>query len=330
MEFVNPVLGLIFGSLALANLIYRRRRDSTPTLSYSRVKLFGQSPSRRNSLARKLPQILEVVILVLLAFSLARPRSGQRIQEILTPGVDIALTLDLSDSMRAEDMADEMRITAAKKVIEGFIDGREHDRIALIVFAAQAFTQCPLTLDYQLLKDLVENLKIGVVPEQQTAIGMGLITSIRRLKDSDAKSRVIILVTDGRSNTGRIDPSTAADMARTLGMKIYTIGVGGNGPARIKAFDQFTGQWVYGQTQSDIDEASLRKIADETGGQYYRATELESLKKIFEEISSLEKTEIKTKEYFLYTELFMFPLGLAIALIMIQMVLTNTIHRRIP
>lgn len=329
MELAEPWLGLVTLIAGLGLLLHRRRRLARPTLSYSRTGLLRNALQGRRDLSGPVLEGLMAAAVVMIALTLARPRTSQSVTEVLTPGVDIALVLDLSRSMLAEDMGQVNRLVAAKEVLKQFVAGREHDRLALVVFGSQAYTQCPLTLDYPLLQDLIDKMEIGVINGERTAIGLGLATAVGRLKDSEAKSRVIILVTDGNNNGGRVDPVTATEMAKQLKMRIYTIGIGGRGPAKIPVVNVF-GQPDYAVIDDDLNEGALQKIATETGGRFYRATDLQNLEEIFKEVSSLEKSEIKTREYNLYNELYMFPLALALLLLVAEQVAASTVFRRLP
>jgi Ca-activated chloride channel family protein len=226
-------------------------------------------------------------------------------------------------------MGGRTRVDAAKDVITQFVRGRTHDRIGLVIFASKAYTQCPLTVDYGLIERLISGLEVGSIQEGSTAIGNGLATALNRLKDSTAKSKIVILATDGRSNAGSIDPETAAELAKSLGVKVYTVGVASKGPARIKVRDPF-GRPVYTTIQEDLNEESLTSIAAKTGGTFRRATDDRALAEIFDEISHLEKTPVKVREYHLYHELFMWLVAPALLLLLVEFVLSSTIFRRIP
>jgi Ca-activated chloride channel family protein len=265
--------------------------------------------------------------LALLIIAFARPQSGIKGEEVTTQGVDIVLTVDISSSMKAEDIKPN-RVEAAKQVAREFIKGRKNDRIGMVVFAADAFTQCPLTLDYGILLSFLDEISIGMI-EDGTAIGMGLATAVNRLRTSAAKSKVIILLTDGRNNRGEIDPQTAADASRAFGIKIYTVGAGTHGTALFPYDDPFFGR-RYIPMPVDIDEATLREVADKTGGSYFRATDRQSLADIFKEIDALEKTEIKVTEFTRYSELFHIFVWLAMVFLLDEIILANTRFRKIP
>ncbi|MDD5691502.1 MAG: VWA domain-containing protein, partial [Candidatus Omnitrophica bacterium] len=240
--------------------------------------------------------------------------------------------IDCSTSMLAEDFRlggqRQNRIEVVKSVVKDFIMGRKNDRIAIVAFASRAYTVCPLTLDYGWLLDNLERVKTGLV-EDGTAIGSGIATSLNRLKDAKAKSKVVILLTDGRNNTGKISPLTAAEAAKALKIKVYTIGAGSKGPVPYPVKD-FFGNTVYQPVQIDIDEDTLIKIAEMTGAKYFRATDTESLRKIYKEIDSLEKTDIEESGYLEYNELFNVFLILALVFLLSDIVLSNTVLRKIP
>jgi Ca-activated chloride channel family protein len=234
----------------------------------------------------------------------------------------------VSGSMKAEDFSPYNRLYVAKEEIAKFIDRRTNDRIGLVVFAASSFTQCPLTLDYGALKSFLDQVDFGMI-DDGTAIGLALANSINRLRDSDAKSKVIILLTDGNNNVWEIDPITAANIAKTMGVKIYTIGAGKPGNVMQPVYDPIFGKrYVY--SPNEIDEESLQKIADITGGKYFRARSEKELDQIYSDIDQLEKTKIKVHEYIQYKELFFNFLVVGFALLLIEMFLSQTYLRKIP
>jgi len=266
--------------------------------------------------------------LCLAIIALARPQKGTEAEEILTEGIDIVLALDASGSMKAEDFEPKNRFYVAKTVMRTFIEELRHDRVGLVVFAAKAYTRCPLTLDYGALLNVLDNIKLGEI-EDGTAIGNALATCLNRLRESKAKSKVVILVTDGVNNRGEIQPIDAAEIAKTFGIKIYTVGVGSTGTARIPVDDPVYGR-IYANMQVEIDEESLKKIAEITNGLYYRATDRPSLERIFEDIAGLEKTEIEVKTYTHYNERFHDFLIPALILILICTLLGQTRLAKIP
>jgi Ca-activated chloride channel family protein len=235
-----------------------------------------------------------------LVFALARPQTGAARVEVKSEGIDIVLALDISGSMRAEDFKPNNRLYVAKDVAKRFVEGRVGDRIGLVVFAGGAYTQCPRTMDYSILQSLLDQVDFGQVPDG-TAIGMALATSVNRLRQAEGQSRIVILLTDGQNNAGEIDPITAAEAARALGVKVYTIGAGTDGPARIPVDDPVFGR-RYVTIDASVDEESLAEIARLTDGRYYRATSAEALAAIYGEINQMEKTEAETVEYIQYNE----------------------------
>ena len=272
--------------------------------------------------------VLRVITILLLILALARPQSSKGDESITTEGIDIVMTLDVSGSMQAEDFKPN-RLEAVKKVAAEFIRGRKNDRIGLVIFAGHSVTQAPLTLDYEVLLSLLDSVKIGMLQEDGTAIGMAIANSVNRLRNSQAKSRVIILLTDGVNNKGEIDPLTAANLAKAMNFKIYTIGAGSKGKAFITVNDPMFGKRRV-QIQADLDEKTLQEVADMTGGKYFRATDAESLANIYEEIEQLEKSKIAVKQYKEYVELFPYLAYVALGLLCVEIVLTNTRFRKIP
>jgi Ca-activated chloride channel family protein len=257
---------------------------------------------------------------------MARPQSTDNLREVTTEGIDIMVSLDISGSMQAMDFKPN-RLEAAKEVAIEFISGRANDKMGLVVFAAESFTQCPLTIDHATLINLIQDVNFGMLTDG-TAIGMGLSTAVSRIKDSNAKSKVIILLTDGVNNRGEIHPLTAAELAKTFGIRVYTIGVGSHGTAPVPVNTVF-GQQVQ-QMEVKIDEEMLREIADMTGGKYFRATNKNKLKEIYEEIDQMEKTKIEVKEYTKRSEEFILFALLALAFLLTEIVLRNTVLRNLP
>jgi Ca-activated chloride channel homolog len=282
---------------------------------------------------RHVPVILRYLALILVIIALARPQKLLQEKSVQTEGIDIMLALDISTSMLAEDFKPHNRIDAAKQVADEFISGRSSDQIGLVVFAGQSFTQCPLTLDYALLKQLLDRVSVELISggqiEDGTAIGMAIANGVNRLRSSKAKSRIIILLTDGQNNRGQIDPQTAASAAQALGVRIYTIGVGTEGVAPYPVTDPF-GRTYYQQMEVKIDEELLRKIADQTGGKYYRAKDTESLRRIYGDIDRLEKSKIRVHQYRQKTELYFSWLTAALLLLLAEISLTSTRLRTLP
>jgi Ca-activated chloride channel family protein len=308
---------------------WRRHQRLGGAIRYSNLDLLKNLPKPSNYLSKHLLLGLRLLALALLIVALARPQSGHIEEEVTTEGIDIVLSLDISGSMLAEDFKPKNRIEAAKLVAEQFITGRRSDRIGMVVFSARSFTQCPLTLDYGVLINFLKKVEVGMIKEDGTAIGLGLATAVDRLRNSKAKSKVIILLTDGRNNAGEIDPVTAARVAQAFNVRIYTVGVGTRGEALYPVQDPFFGK-RYVRMPVDIDEETLTKIAAIADGAYFRATDRQSLEKIFAQIDQLEKTKIEVKQFTRYRELFTGWLAAAMGLIFVEIVLANTKFRKIP
>ena len=327
-EFADPAfLWLLLAVPALAWWYFRRRARRGGSLVYSDLAAVRRADIRRGGRRRHVLPVLRLLALTALVVAFARPRAGVTSENVLTEGIDIVLVLDISSSMLAEDL-EPNRIDAAKQVAADFVSGRLNDRIGLVVFAGQAFTQVPLTLDYGVVRDLMAELDVGMV-EDGTAVGMGLATAIKRLNESVAESKVVVLLTDGRSNRGEIDPLTAAQMAQALGVRVYTIGAGSRGTARVPVDDPLMGR-RYATVRVDVDEETLAEVASITGGQYFRATDTESLASIYQEIDELETTEIEVQNFTRYTELFHFPLAAGLLLLLVEAGLANTVLRKLP
>jgi Ca-activated chloride channel family protein len=276
--------------------------------------------------------ILRIIALTFIIIALARPMSPVVDSKTETEGIDIVLAIDSSTSMLAEDFViagkRQSRVDVVKDVVKEFVKGRVSDRIATVTFAARAYTVCPLTTDYPWLIENLERIKAGMV-EDGTAIGSGIAASLNRLKNTKAKSKVIILLTDGRNNVGNISPLVAAEAAAALKVKIYAVGAGSRGPVLYPAKD-FWGNKVYQQIEVDLDEETLQKIASITEAKYFRATDTDSLRKIYGEIDKMEKTPIEDKGYLEYNELFYLFLLPGLGLLFLEILLSNTFLRKIP
>lgn len=325
-QFHQPEFFLLLLLIPAAFWIQHRRKKST--LIFSTASFFSTpAPSWRILLERIVP-ILRAIIFLLFIGSLARPQSVTSERDYETSGIDIVISLDISGSMLAEDFQPENRLEVAKQEASKFIQGRQNDRIGLVVFARKAFTQCPLTLDYDILIRLLQEIKIGMISDG-TAIGMGLATAVNRVRDSKGKSKVIILITDGNNNAGNIDPVTAAELAKTFGIKVYTIGVGRGGLVPFPYEDPLFGK-RYVQTEIKIDEMILKRIADITGGLYFRARDSRTLGEIYSRINQLEKTETKIKVYQSYEELFRYLLIPALLLLVLELFLSQITFQKVP
>ena len=304
----------------------RRASMSVPTLS-----MYGGMRKSWKYYLIHVPFILDMAAIVLLSLILARPQTTDRWQDTEIEGIDIMLAVDVSTSMLAEDLKPN-RIEAAKQVASEFINGRPNDNIGLTIFAGEAFTQCPMTVDHAVLLNMFQNVSSDIaakgIIEDGTAIGMGLANAISRLKDSQAKSKVIILLTDGSNNRGEVSPTTAAEMAKSFGIRVYTIGVGTNGTAPYPVQGAFGKQYV--NVAVEIDENVLRQIAQTANGQYYRATSNSKLKEVYEEIDKLERTKLQVKEFSKNQEEYQ-PLALALLLcLLLSILLKQTVLRTIP
>lgn len=310
----------------LAAVYWRRRKGMVAEMTFSSLQPFDQTPRSLRERLHDAPVALRLFALALFIVALARPQSVSSKENVSTEGIDIVLLLDISGSMLAEDFTPN-RIQAAKQVADEFIDGRTNDRIGLVIFSAQSFTQCPLTTDYPVLKSLLKEVKNGMI-EDGTAIGLALANGVNRLKDSQAKSRVMILLTDGVNNRGEIDPLTAAKIAATFGIRVYTVGVGAQGDAPYPIETPFGIQ--HRMIPADLDEKTLSAVADMTGGKYFRATDNRKLKAIYKEIDQMERSKIEVTAYKRYSELFYGWLGGGLLILLLEVGLGATVLRKIP
>ncbi|MDH3271362.1 MAG: VWA domain-containing protein [Gemmatimonadota bacterium] len=326
-RFEDPAVLALLPVLPALFLLRFWRGGRSASIRYSRVSQARMAGSLEAVLVRYGPSALRFLALAAFIVALARPQTGISAENVLTEGIDIVLVLDVSSSMLAEDL-EPNRIEAAKTVAADFVAGRRNDRLGLVAFAGQAFTQAPLTFDYSAVQQLVAAVEVGMI-EDGTAVGMGLATAVKRLEASRADSKVVVLLTDGRSNRGEIGPVTAAQMAQALGVRVYTIGAGSQGTARVPVRDPMGGT-RYANMRVDIDEPTLREVAESTGGRYFRATDTESLAAIYEEIDQLERTEIEIENYTQFGEEFPLPLGLGFLLLMTEVVLAQTLLRKLP
>ena len=323
-RFEDPeFLSLIVVILALVSVYVRGRRLRSGAIRYSDVEALKQADVRHTGRNRHVLFALRLLALAAFVVAFSRPQTGVTSETVTTEGIDIILAIDVSSSMLAEDL-EPNRLEAVKAVAAEFVEGRRDDRIGLVVFAAEAFTQVPLTLDYSVVTDLIGQMEVGMI-EDGTAVGMGLATAIKRLQSSDAESQVVVLLTDGRNNTGEIGPVTAGHMAQALGVRVYTIGAGGRGMARVPVAGR-----GYALVDVDIDEASLREVAETTGGRYFRATDRQALSQVYEEIDALETTEIEVENFTTYGELFHYPLAAGLLLLLLEVGLGQSVLRTLP
>lgn len=328
MVFANPTyLYLLLLLIPLIGWYIYKLSKSQASLQVSSSEVFELPEAKSWKVyLRHLPFVFRIVAVALIIVVLARPQSTNSWQNSSTEGIDIMLAMDISTSMLAEDLKPN-RLEASKDVASSFINGRQNDNIGLVVFAAESFTQCPLTIDHTVLLNLFKDVQPGVI-QDGTAIGLGLANAVSRIKDSQAKSKVIILLTDGVNNTGEIAPVTAAEIAKTFGVRVYTIGVGTQGEAPYPIPTAFGVQ--YQNIPVEIDEAVLKQIAATTGGQYFRATDNASLKEIYSEIDKMEKTKISVQEFSKKQEEYKNWAILIFVLLLLELFLRNTVLKSIP
>lgn len=329
--FKTPIVLTLIPLLLLIFWFEHKRREGT-SFRFSSLFLMRQIKTTWRVRWSFLPGIVRALVLVLLLIALAGPQKLLKFSRLTSEGIDIVLALDVSGSMSAEDYVINSKRTSRldiiKSTVEEFIKHRQNDRLGLIVFGSQAYTVCPLTTDHEWLLENLRHVRTGVI-QDATAVGSGIATSLLRLKNSNAKSRVIVLLTDGVNNSGKIDPLTAAKTAQALGIKVYTIGAGTTGIVPFPVTDDF-GNRHYEQAQFDLDEDTLKKIASLTGAEYFRAADTESLRHIYAQIDKLEKTKIDEKGYKQYEPLFWCFVDAALLLLMLEIILTNTLFLKIP
>jgi len=303
-----------------------KQKGMQASLQISSLKGFSNAPVSKKVYLRHLLFAFRVLSIIFLIAVLARPQSSNSFRDEKVEGIDIMMALDISGSMMAEDFKPN-RLEAAKEVASEFIKGRTNDKIGLVIYAAESFTQCPLTTDHKVLQNLFRDIQLGLL-DDGTAIGMGLATAVQRIKDSDATSKVIILLTDGMNNRGEIAPMTAAEIAKTFGVRVYTIGVGTIGMA------PYPMQTVFGKQYQDvevkIDEELLQNIANMTDGKYFRATDKQKLNEIYAEIDQLEKTRFEVREYTKRKEEYMWFAALAGLFLLLEIFLRSTVFRNLP
>ena len=302
-----------------------KQHKASAALQMPGLQPFSNAGKTFRNYLRHILFALRALAVTLLVIVLARPQKTDIFQDVTTEGIDIILTLDISGSMLARDFRPD-RLEASKNVATEFISGRPYDRMGLVVFSGESFTQCPLTTDHAVLINLMREIKSGMI-EDGTAIGMGLATAVNRIKDSEAKSKVIILLTDGVNNRGEIAPSTAADIAKTFGIRVYTIGVGTQGMAPYPVQTAFGIQ--YRNMPVEIDEAILKEIAEKTGGKYFRATDNTKLVQVYSEIDKLEKSKIDVKQFARREEKYLIPAIIAFSLLTLEVLLRLTIYRNL-
>lgn len=327
MFFEYPALLwlLVIPALMLVHYVYIELSGRRPHLRVPDVKFWKAGGRSVLGVIRHLPFLLRTIALVMIIIAIARPRSSTKMDKIDTEGIDIVLAMDVSTSMLARDFTPD-RISAAKDIAIEFISQRPSDRMGIVVFAGESYTQCPLTTDRATLINLMKEIETGLI-EDGTAIGNGLATAVARMQNSDAKSRVVILLTDGVNNSGEITPQTAADIAKTYGIRVYTIGVGANGTAPYPVMTPWGVQMQ--NVEVEIDENLLKNIAETTGGRYFRATDNTKLSEIYSEINKMEKARTTIDSFPIYKELFTGFALIALACLLLE-VLISCILRRLP
>lgn len=330
MEFKSPYLLLLIPLAAVILYLMRLRRKEA-SFFFPSTGILKEAPAGWKVRCWRAPFYFKCLALILVIIALAGPRKVLEQTLVSSEGVDIVLALDISGSMAAEDFVingqRKNRLEIVKTAVKEFIDERKSDRIGLVVFGARAYTACPLTTDHGWLKENLNRVRLGAV-EDGTAIGSGLASSLLRLKSGEAKSKIVVLLTDGANNAGRISPLAAAEIARQMKVKVYTIGAGTNGyaPMPVNMF----GRVVYQQVEVNIEEEPLRQIAQITDGQYFRATDTQGLREIYKRIDALEKSKIETRGYRQYQELFWILAVSALIIWMLSLVLESTVFLKIP
>ena len=328
MYFEYPALLwlLVLPLLLIVHYVYMELKGRNPHLRVSNAIPWKQEKNTVLNIIRHIPFVLRIAALSLIIIAIARPRSSTKLDKVQSEGIDIMLTMDVSTSMLARDFTPD-RISAAKDIAIEFIAQRPSDRMGIVVFAGESYTQCPLTTDRATLINLMKEVSTNLL-EDGTAIGNGLATAVARLKDSDAKSRVVILLTDGVNNSGEIAPETAADIAKTYGIRVYAIGVGANGEAPYPVMTPW-GVDIQ-KVKVEIDEQLLTNIANETGGRYFRATDNTKLAEIYSEIGKMEKTRTTIDSFPVYKELFLGYAVAALICLMLELLLNVFVIRRLP
>jgi Ca-activated chloride channel family protein len=326
ITFANPLFLYLLAVVPAMIIFYvLKQQKANASLRVPAMNPFAGTGKTFRYYIRHVLFSFRALAVTLIIIVLARPQATDRFQNVSTEGIDIVLALDISGSMLARDFRPD-RLEASKSVATQFISGRPYDRIGLVVFSGESFTQCPLTTDHAVLINLMREVQSGMI-EDGTAIGNGLATAVNRLKDSKAKSKVIILLTDGVNNRGEIAPATAADIAKTFGIRVYTIGVGTKGMAPYPVQTPYGIQ--YQDMPVEIDEAVLKDIANETGGKYFRATDNNKLVQVYNEIDKLEKSKIDVKQFSRKEEEYLLPAIIAFCLIVLEIVIRNTIFKNL-
>jgi len=333
VTFHSPQFRILLLVVPLYLFFYLHERRGM-AVTFSAVSTLAEVSRPPSPVIRHGPTFLRSLAILCLVIALARPQKGREETRVTSEGIDLILALDVSGTMDAYDMKLDgepaSRLDAVRKVAADFVRERPQDRIGLVVYALYAFTQCPLTLDHPVLIDFIDRLRIGMIDPSRTAVGLALSTAVNRLRGSEAKSKVIVLLTDGRNNVTRVDPLTAAQAAKALGIRIHTIGAGSRGPAPVPLRDRAGRIVSWGRQPFDLDEDSLKKIAEIGGGKFFRAEDAEALAGIFQLIDRMEKTKAETVIYREYRELYLFPALLALLLLVGGALMEGTKSRRLP
>ena len=331
IRFLNPEFLWLLALLPLIAM-WRGRKGRVAAVEYSNVEIARAVARETRSRPARWTTMLRLLVATLLILGLARPQFGQGRSEVQASGVDLMLAVDVSGSMEALDFTlngqPANRLDCVKAVVSKFIEARPDDRIGLVAFAGAPYLVSPLTLDHEWLKQNLDRVHTGMI-EDSTAIGSALATSVNRLRDQPSKSKIVVLLTDGMNNAGKVAPQTAAEAAKAMGVKVYTIGAGAKGEAPVPVKDQFGNQRIV-MAKVDVDEAALKQIADETGGKFFRATDTDSLKKIYAEIDGMEKTTHQVKKFEKYHELFAWAVVPGLMLLGLTLGLEQTRFRRLP
>ena len=331
IRFLNPEFLWLLALLPLIAM-WRGRKGRVAAVEYSNVEIARTVARETRSRPARWTTMLRLLVATLLILGLARPQFGQGRSEVQASGVDLMLAVDVSGSMEALDFTlngqPANRLDCVKAVVSKFIEARPDDRIGLVAFAGAPYLVSPLTLDHEWLKQNLDRVHTGMI-EDSTAIGSALATSVNRLRDQPSKSKIVVLLTDGMNNAGKVAPQTAAEAGKAMGVKVYTIGAGAKGEAPVPVKDQFGNQRIV-MAKVDVDEAALKQIADETGGKFFRATDTDSLKKIYAEIDRMEKTTHQVKKFEKYHELFAWAVVPGLMLLGLTLGLEQTRFRRLP
>ncbi|HLD56440.1 MAG TPA: VWA domain-containing protein [Candidatus Omnitrophota bacterium] len=325
-RFESPEYFLIL--LIIPIIFFLKRRQKPSVIQFSTLADIKKIKGTGAVSVRSLLHIFRLIAFALMITGLARPQTVESEREFETRGIDIVIALDISGSMLAEDFKPVNRMAVAKEEAKKFVAGRQNDRIGLVVFARKGYTQCPLTLDYEVLSQLIDEIEVGLIKDG-TAIGLGIATAVNRLRESDAKSKVIILLTDGENNAGNLDPVTAAELAKTFGIKIYTITIGKGGLVPFPIEDPVFGK-RYVQAEVKVDEQILKRIADITDGRHFAAGDPQGLTQAYKRINELETSEVKIKEYSSYRELYHLFLVPGLLMLLAEVLAANTVFLKLP